>query len=39
MNDADCAGWFYEIKEENAAVPGDGEAFVTLGQFVRWAYA
>ena len=27
INYADCAGWFFEIKEENAAVPGYGEAF------------
>ena len=22
INYTDCAGWFFEIKEENAAVPG-----------------
>ena len=27
INYTDCAGWFFEIKEENAAVPGYGEAF------------
>ena len=26
INYTDCAGWFFEIKEENAAVPGYGEA-------------
>ena len=27
INYTDCAGWFFEVKEENAAVPGYGEAF------------
>ena len=27
INYTDCAGWFFEIEEENAAVPGYGEDF------------
>ena len=31
INYTDCAGWFFEIKEENVAVPGYGEAFSFYG--------
>ena len=46
INYTDCAGWFFEIKEENAAVPGrcssggsrpmtDGMRHLSCGQVVN----
>ena len=32
INYTDCAGWFFEIKEENAAVPGYGEGGAETGE-------